>query len=391
MSAAEEKELGQLIDASTGESLSVVVPVERYAKEVLTMMLGEDQDDVLFGRMPVGGAGDASEFDALAKTEIEVYEQVEDDDDVTVAGEMFESELDTFPMFRRALRRAQAEEARPKTLRVDTETTHGNFVCERAVEELSRRITELRELVEAHLTDGHGPDVRKLRHWQTEVLGAAEAVADLRMAKDAREAVSKMPEVPVDLPPFAQGKVDCWRSGDQVVCSVRFLTADGKKRVATMAARPRVDGEEAAALAFEAGVEPAMVIGAVQDAAEVACGKRLVRETARGALSMQKRAEVLGMEEGGGGEPLLFVRQPDESAAPLAALMEVEQRAQAGDRQARREMGIIERAAQTPAGRQIAAPLVAEARARLSRGQKMRALHAKVPFAERYAMMGMCV
>jgi hypothetical protein len=274
-------------------------------------------------------------------------------------------------------------------VRIDTEATYGSFVCERAVEEIARRVDELRALVEAHLADGHGPEVKKLARWRTDIIGAAESVADLRNAESPRDALRKMPAVPLNLPPFAEGKIDCWRDGDHVICSIRFLAADGGKRVATMAAKPRADVDEAAKWALESGVEPAAVLGALEDVTSVVCGQRLVQDVAGAALRAHERFDVCGMEEADEeAEPLVLVGAPEEGTAPLAALMYLEQRAQAGDLQAQRERELIERAAKTPSGRKIAAPLIEEARARLGAGRQRQAKETRM---EKYALMGMCL
>jgi hypothetical protein len=360
-----------LLDASTGEVLSMIT----------------SNEDIVFGRMPVGM--DESDFDALPTHEAYMdtppyAEDTESDvnEDFVQGEEMpapFESPgVDKFPVFMSALREFQAAERPSRVVRIDTDETYGDFVCEQAVKELSRRVDELRTALEEHESDLHGPKAKPLRKW--EVLGAAQAVSDLRAASTTDEATKALPQVPLDLPAFAEGKVKCWRDGDDVICSIRFAAADGTARVATMATRPRADSDDVARWAMSAGVDPVTVLGMLPDLASVACGKKLVKDVAGAALAACRRVDVLGATE-----PLLLASPGTEGKAPLAALMHLIQRSQAGDKQARRELKVIETAAGTPSGRAIAVPLLKEAGKRLGAAQEAKAR--KRTFAEKYTLM----
>lgn len=314
----------------------------------------------IIGRMPVGGSGDESDFDALPRNEIDITSQDVEMSNIFAGDdpEPFESPPpEQFPVFKAALRHFHKKEESPKAVRIDTDATYDDFVCERAVEELARQVDALREELHAHEMDPNA-------HHRTTVLGAAQAITDLRSAENADDAVKAMPPVPLDLPPFAEGKVRCWRSGDTVVCSLRFGTPDGEPRVATMAARPSADADEAARWAIMAGCDPTTVLGVLPDLAATACGKRLVRDTARAALKAQERDDVRGMSA-----PVVLGSVGNSGRAPLAALMYVKQKAHGGDAQAQRELNKIARAARTPAGRQIVQPALDEADRRLAGGR----------------------
>lgn len=362
---------GYLEDASTGE--------------VLTMVLGHHGDDIIFGRS-AQGVNDPSDFDYLPVHEWELnedtarfaYSSEGDSASTAVNGEDDETPAlftpppaeDPFPVFKAALSHFQAQETPPRVVRIDTPGTYGDFVCERAVREIDRRVRELRAALEEHLdehTTQRHPGYRRRRaplsRWD-DVLGAAEAVANLHAANTPNEATDAMPQVPVDLPPFAEGKVKCWRDGASVVCSVRFVAVNGEGRIATMASRPKADADEVARWAMRAGIDPVVVLGVLPDLTAVACGKRLVRDVAGAALHAHRRTDVCGMDK----EPVLLARPGNTGTAPLAALMFVEQRAAAGDPQAQAEMNVIRLAAQTPAGQQVAAPLLAESKRRLAAG-----------------------
>jgi hypothetical protein len=139
-----------------------------------------------------------------------------------------------------------------------------------------------------------------------------------------------------------------------------------------MAARPQIDMNDIANWIARAGVDPVTVLGVLPDLADVACGKRLVRDVAGAALEAQRRSDVCGMDGDEDAEPLLLTSPSGEDTAPLAALMYVEQKADAGHPQAQREMKLLQVAAQTPAGQQIAAPILAESTKRLEKGREMK-------------------
>lgn len=389
------------------------------SRDVLHLMLGApqegavDEDVEVFGRMPVGL--DESEFDLMPPLEANVdpaddgtYDSIfsEPADDESVEGEhdnasarrrrerrvryhlhgddgedvpAFKPNVaDAFPRYTEALRRYKSSEPMSRALRVDTDETHGQFVAESAVRELGRRLNELRAAVEQHESDGHGPPAAHLSQWD-EVIGAAKLVEDLSAAQTASDAADALPQVDVDLPDFARDKVKCWRDGDAVVVSLRFGAMDGTPRIATMAAKPRADADEVAAAAARSGVDPAVVLGALPALVDRACAKRLVKDVAGAALKVQRRVDLLGMDE-----PLILVGAGGRTA-PVAALMDLQQQADAGDAQARREVSALDAACSTVAGAG-GRHVMAEARRRLA---SARAASAPRTYAQRYAEMGM--
>lgn len=380
-------------------AIEIATVDEPRTKEILSMLRPYDDYNIEFGRMADYANLDYQDFDALPKREVEIdpdwdgtvpdvfhsqsisrwmkrHGRVRDSDmpgydaeeHVGDAPPPFQSPIEEqFPVFAAALRRFQAEASPARVVRFDDEETHVGLVCESAVRELDRRLQELRELVEQHVADGHGPPATALRRW--DVIGAVEAVRDLKAATTADEAQRAMPAIPLGLPDFARGKVHCWRDGDCVICSIHFHAADGSHRIATTSARPSVDADEVSGCAVQAGLDPVTVLGALDDLADAACGRRMVRDLARAALSAEAHPEVLGMD---GTDPVLMVSGGDASTAPLAALMYLQQACDAGDPAARREMAIIEAATETPSGREVAVPALAEARRRLAAAREQR-------------------
>jgi hypothetical protein len=356
-------EIEKISDEDTREALS---------------MFREDDEDVTIGRMPVGGSGDLSEFDFAARDEADMTDEQAE---YLFAGDeptAFQTpKEDAFPLFRAALRKYQASERPPRAMRVDTDDTYGDFISEAAAREIDRRLTALEAAFRKHEGD---PFAHESDHmWapvpsKHDVLGAAQAVSDLRRASTASEAVDAMPRVPLDLPDFAQDKVRCWRDGDCVVVSIRFSTVDGQPRTATMAARPRADADEAALWAMQSGVDPTTVLGALPHLSAVATGKKLVRDVAGCALKIRARDDVRGMGDLTiGAEPVMLVRASSQGSAPLAALMHLQQLAESGNSQAEREMQLMHAAAQTPTGQRVAAPVLEEASRRLETGRQLAA------------------
>lgn len=356
----------------------------RAAEEVKDMVFGyHNRNDIIFGRMPVGL--EVSEFDALPTlaSEIDRPELAEVDEVVLGDPDPFEEEEEHFPTFKDALARFEDGESASRIARIDNDATYNAFVCERALKEIDRRVRELRTAVEEHLSDPHGGKIHTLRAWD-EILGAAEAITDLRRAPSSDAAVSAMPSVLVDIPDYAVGKVKCWRDGDSIVCSMRFEAADGSPRIATVAARPQVNADALAEQAARAGIEPVTLLGVLPDLAEAACGKRLLRDTARAALRAREREDVLGMAD----EPVMLVSEGNTGMAPLAAMMEVQQRAEAGDPQAQLEVRKFHKVAQQAPGLK---PLLVAAKTRLDRARQHKVRERRPSFMKRYALLGMYV
>jgi len=351
--------------------------------EVLLMLTG-DVDDITIGRTSL--ELEASEFDAWPPFDSQVDpatnpdlfsdtftpDEVGDPEDkllpTFLSGDEEAAEFEApapemFPTFKRALAHFRANEPKDRVVRVDNEETYTDLIGDATVRELGRRISELRNVVEEHLSDGHGAPHEALSKW--EVLGAAQAIQDLRSADSVDDAADALPAVPLDLPDFAKSAVRCWKDGDYVVVSVSFGVPDGSKRFATAAAKPRVDADELTGWAMNQGINPMSILGYVTEAAHSACGKKLVRDIAGAALQAQRRFDVCGMDG-----PVILTGLADETHAPLAALMYVQQRADGGDRQAQREMRLMHAAARTPAGKKIAAPMLAESNRRLEHGRK---------------------
>ena len=348
-----------------------------------------DLQDEEIGRMSEGL--DESEFDDLPAFEWDITpEQAAEASLYSSAGEFPPTQMQgdddeddkpapfaqpapgVFPTFTRALAHFQSQSTPLRVARIDTDKSYEKLVGDAAIRELSRRLNELRAFVEGHVRDldvhnSFTPSKTPMSGWN-EVIGCAQTINAIRGADTVDDMTDAM-AVPLDLPDFAQGKVKCWRDGDVVVVSLRFAAADGTPRYATMAGKPRVDTDDVLGWAQRSGVDPVTILGAAMDLADAACGKRLVRDAAQAALSAQRRVDVVGMQLDD--DPVVLTNvEGDEEEAPLAALMYVQQRADAGDKQAQHEMSLIETAAKTKRGKEVALPLLKEAKKRLSDGRK---------------------
>jgi hypothetical protein len=345
-------------EIKSSEIVEVLTPPRAATKEALEML---SQDDV-FGRYSAGWDAD-TDFDALptrlvdiSKADVQSAELFTGEEEVRE----FEPPLDHFPTFKRALQHFQDESPQSRAVRIDTDKSYEGFGCEKAIKEIERRVNELRAHVEAHEADHHGGATSKMTVWD-EVLGAVEAVADLKSSKDGKDAVAKLPQVPLTVPDFAQGAVKCWQDGDAVIVSIRFDTPAGP-RIATMGRKAAVDADGITEWAESQGHDPVTILGIAPALASVSTGKKLVRATAAAALEAGEHEDVWSMDDE---EPVILIGL-GENNAPMAALMYLHQRADAGDAQARRELAIMQAAAKTPMGKKIAAPMLQEARKRLA-------------------------
>lgn len=341
----------------------------RTTKEALEMIT---EEDIEIGRYS-SGWDDDTDFDALPSRLVDVTEADVQSADL-FQGELaeapveeFESPVEHFPVFKQALRHFQEGAERPRMARIDTPKSYDNFACERAFKEIETRLNELRAFVEEHGADHHGGVTSPLRKWD-EILGSAQTIADLSKAKTADEAVAKFQPVPISVPDYAEGKVNCWQGADDaILVSIRFAMPDGSPRIATMGSKPLIDEESIVGWAEKQGLEPMVILGLAPTVAAVVTGKRLMRDAAAAALEAQEHPDV-NMMHAGTDEPVVMIGF-GESTAPLAALMYLQQRADTGDMQALKEMTLMNAAAKTPVGQRVAAPLLAEASRRLNQGR----------------------
>lgn len=342
---------------------------------------GWDQDTD-FDALPLKMVDMTSEFSNMIAGAGNQYDEYgASDGEVGSEAEEFESpEAEQFPMFKTALRHFQETMPKTRPVRIDTEKSFDGFVCEKAVKEIERRLNELRAAVEQHTSDHHGPAAVSMRKWD-EIMGAAEAVADLSSAKTASEAMAKMPEVPLTLPDFAKGKAKCFQDDDITIVMLRFAMPDGSARTATTGSKSQVDEEGIQTWLEGCGYDPVTILGVVPAIASVATGNRLIRDAAAAALEARGKSEVAEQDE----EPVVLIGAGPDTSASLAALMLLQQKADGGDQQAARELAVMRVAAQSPVGQKVAKPLLDEASRRLAAGRADKTVPTSM--GDRYAVM----
>ena len=199
----------------------------------------------------------------------------------------------------------------PRYLRVDTEDSYRDFVADGSPElaALRDKVEELEAALQAHIDD---PDAH--------ILGMIEDISVL-----LPEAEAAQRRVPLRLPPWAEGKIDCWREGDVICCSIRLPGPDGKVRLCTSAA-PLADGViEVIGCASRAGIDVVDVLGALPEMACVLVGASVAKMLLAAAPSALSRPEVRAGEVFVGA-----VVRPDDRvrAGALVALL---QRCDAGN------------------------------------------------------------
>jgi len=330
------------------------MPTPKQMRKAIAMITGEE----VLGRVSAGWDVDNT-FDVLppmvadfTEADVQNAELFTGEDEIETGP--FEGE-ETFPEFSKALSFYQEQLPKNRVARIDTDKSHDKHVSRRAFEELAKRVTDLRSLVEAHLADHHGPKVPGLEKWD-EILGAADVLASHPVLEAPKSAI------PGTVPDDLKHAVDCYEDGGAVIVMMRFGMPDGSSRTATTASRPSMADEETLlGWAEEHGLDPVTVLGAMPAATKIATGKRLVSDLAHMALEAREREDVQDMDD----SPVLVFGAEDTSA-PIAALMHLEQQANAGNAQAAHELAVLRAASLTPIGQKVAAPLLAEASRRLA-------------------------
>lgn len=155
--------------------------------------------------------------------------------------------------------------------------------------------------------------------------------------------------VTLSLPPFADGKVNCWKEDDLVCASIRLPGPDGKTRIATTSAA--LDEHAIDVLGAELdGMDPIDAIDHSMQLATVLGAGALVSELAEAAPSI---LDLPGIERG---EPVYGLLAPTGNPE-LAAVMALEQDAEHDDT-AKAELSAL---AEVPSVK----PLIAESKKRL--------------------------
>jgi hypothetical protein len=289
-------------------------------------------------------------------------------------------ESSQYPIVQQLHRKFKSAMPSEKVVRVDTEESYSDFMADRRapyVAALEARLADLERAVQVHTADNHGGG--KLEALEQRTAGIAEALAahlehgdhavDVMGAEveAAREqAALGGTRVPLSLAPWAEGKIDCWRDGDEIYCSVRLPGPDGRVRIATTTTPVAKHVDEVLSYAEDAGVDSVDLLGGDEDGgvlhglAEILGGGALVTQICRAAPCLLERPEVAVQGSGAGAFVGVVTPVGDPGMAAAMALLQLCQKPGASD-----ACFEVEALKKTPAG----AKLIAEAQKRLTQAQ----------------------
>ena len=231
----------------------------------------------------------------------------------------------------------------PKLVRIDTPETHEGFLDARRepyLKDLDARLRALEAAVAAHAADGHGGGrLARLedafgRHMDR-YHGGDEDVLGAGVDAAAIAAVQVGQPIPLLLPLRMHGKVDCWQDGPEVVCAVRFIDPQGRKRVATSGAPLARSVDRVIRWATHEEVAPEALATLLLPLAQNCAGWDLSREicaTAHGLCVTDGGLRALD-----GNDIIVGAARPAADAR-LVAAMALAQRCQRGDRRACAEL-----------------------------------------------------
>ena len=148
-------------------------------------------------------------------------------------------------------------------VRLDTEESYVDYLGERAAT-MEERVDALEHELAAHEADPYA-----------HVMGA---------------------DIPLSLPPWAEGKVRCWREGDELLCSMRLPGPDGKVRIATTSTSLNGSAAEVCGYAMCAGVDAVDMLGAVPVLSEMLGAGGLLPRLAAAAPALLSRSEAYNGE-----------------------------------------------------------------------------------------------
>jgi hypothetical protein len=225
------------------------------------------------------------------------------------------------PLFDNLTRRFSSAQPEPKMVRVDSEESYRDFRGVRRqpyIAELQRRLEALEQAFALHVSDGHGIHGED----DFDVLGDA-VVSAIGVARHGGQ------QVWLPLPDWADGKIDCWQDGPEILCTVRLPGNDGRPLLATTATQLNGCFEEVVGHADAADVEVEDLIAVAPIITPVLGASRLIPEICCVAGELIAR-----------GAPFVGKLTP-KSDPRTAAAMALIQRCQRGDLRALREAGAL--------------------------------------------------
>lgn len=267
---------------------------------------------------------------------------------------------------------------KPKLVRVDDEASYAEFRNARRapyLAKLEERLAAVERTLEGHIADNHGGgrlaalEDRFTRHVADEDarLDALEErfvehVHDPRahVLGALEGAVYGGTKVHLPLKEAREGKIDCWRDGKELLCTVRLRGKDGRVRMATTGQSVEHPLAEVLGYALSAGLDVEETLAVAPPMAEILGCTTLIGELCGAARELVACA--------GSGT---YVGTLQSATDPMiAATMALIQRCQGGDRRAMAELSLLYRA--NPA-------LCEDALERLVRGQHEKRKQRRMP------------
>jgi len=151
-------------------------------------------------------------------------------------------------------------------VRLDDSDSYASFRADRRkpyVEQLASRVSDLERALAEHLSDDHS---RRLSELEDEFHAHAHDSHAHEVVGAIAEAVTKAERggehIPLPLPSWAEGKIECWRDGDEIVGTIRLLGPSGVM-MATSAVPygPYLDDVVGYADQADVGLDELLVVG----------------------------------------------------------------------------------------------------------------------------------
>lgn len=199
----------------------------------------------------------------------------------------------------------------PKLVRIDDAQSYADFRAGRGqkyIDQLAARLSALEEAVAQHVADHHG--------------GGRVAALEEALRQHIAECHCGGSPIPLPLPGTPPGAIDAWQDGAEILCTVRFITPDGRVLSATSGTPAEDEVNEVVGCAIEEGVEPEELVACAPAVAQVLGATRLVQQLIGAAVDI---IDCAGCEA-----PFVGVMTSDADPAKAAAMMLVQQ-CQRGD------------------------------------------------------------
>lgn len=270
-----------------------------------------------------------------------------------------------YPIFGDLYRRFTIALPEPKIMRLDTEASYCAFRDTRRLPyilRLEERLANLEGAVASHVADHHGGG--RLADLEERFEQHIAAPSDDPLDEPSEEFYARSAEVlgaleevkhggssvPLPLPDWALGKIECWQDGAEILCTIRLASPEGKLLMATTGAPAERYVEEVLGYARQAGVGGDELYTVGPAIVQVLGGRALCGQLCKAA------PELLGAADA----PFVSLMTPN-SNPKLAAAMALLQRSQRGDVHAAAEVAFLKSHHEQ---------LLAEAQERLLLGQR---------------------